>query len=226
MDTERPENIKNSELKSVLYRLLSALHLEPPNTEIIGALREKGTSGLLGSNSNDFPESVLDGISALEDAAATSDEVLKGLGVEFTHLYRGIKKGVSPPPPYESVYKEGSVMGKSTVEVKNEYVRAGIELAKDFKGEPPDHLAFELEFMSFLCAKESEALEKNDLKLVEDLRKKQKGFLDAHLGAWLPEFCRNLREKTSSDFYAILSSITEDFVLHHRRILAKKSGDN
>jgi TorA maturation chaperone TorD len=77
--------------------------------------------------------------------------------------------------------------------------------------------------MSFLCLKESEALGENDLELAKALRKKQEGFLDAHLGVWLPEFCKNLREKASSSFYATLSSITEEFVLHHRRALAERA---
>jgi TorA maturation chaperone TorD len=58
---------------------------------------------------------------------------------------------------FESVYREGKLLQESTFEVARLYHEAGLRTTEDFRL-PPDHIAVELEFLSFLCFMEAEAL--------------------------------------------------------------------
>ena len=59
-------------------------------------------------------------------------------------------------PPYGSVYleKNRQIMGDTTMGVLKSYQEAGLSVDEK---EPPDHIAIELEFMSFLSTREAEA---------------------------------------------------------------------
>jgi TorA maturation chaperone TorD len=201
------------ETRAALYSFFSSLHLEPLNPNIAAVLKEKKVSALLGSSSYDLPSETIEGIRLLEESASSIDQSeIDNLAVEFTKLFRGVKKGYSPPPPYESVYKEGRVMGDSSIAVKNDYRKFGLDLSQEYKGEPPDHVAFELEFMSLLCTKELESFRKGESEKVDELRNKQREFLKLHLGSWLPGFYEKLKEMATHSFYTTVASATESFV--------------
>lgn len=115
--------------------------------------------------------------------------------------------------PYGSTYLEKTrqVMGESTMEVKKHYQKAGLKV--DIK-QPPDHIAIELEFLSFLCALEAEALHGGDLKKATDLQAEQKLFLRAYVLPWMPDFVENIRSGTENKFYLSLADCFEKFLGH------------
>ncbi len=82
-------------------------------------------------------------------------------------------------PPYESYYREGTVYGNSSVEVRELYEKFGLEYS--FEGEPPDHISVELEFLS----------------LTEDLE------FARRMMEWVPEFARRVKE--SSVIYGVFA---------------------
>ena len=83
--------------------------------------------------------------------ANSQDELL----LEYTALFLGPFS--IPAQPFASVYldKERALMGDSTMEVKKIYAKNKVE--HDVPG-PPDHIAIELEFMSLLEGRLSQAL--------------------------------------------------------------------
>ncbi len=58
-----------------------------------------------------------------------------------------------------------------------------------------DHLAVELEFMSFLAQKEAYALHESQLDRAEDMRELQKKFLTEHLARWVPSFAARFERR-------------------------------
>jgi len=135
------------------------------------------------------------------------------LRVEYNRLFVG--PGKLPCPPYESVYRRdrvkdeiGTLMGPSVLDVKNRYAEAGLELSKSFK-DYPDHVAVELEFMNFLCSKEAATV---DIVGKEDLRKKQKEFLEMHIRTWAGEFSDRVLKSTDSLFYKTAASFLKEHV--------------
>ncbi len=121
----------------------------------------------------------------------------------------------SPLPPYESLYRNGSgrVFDDVTVDVLREYRHHGLEVTNSLRGEPPDHISFELEFMSFLCNREAEARDKNDDEEASQLLLAEKDFLEEHLMTWLPGFCGKIREHDRLGLFRCLADLTESWVM-------------
>jgi TorA maturation chaperone TorD len=61
------------------------------------------------------------------------EEILRRIAVDRTRLFRGIREKDSPPPPYESVYREQRLRGESSSEVYGFYCTLGVSLPEDWK---------------------------------------------------------------------------------------------
>lgn len=146
-------------------------------------------------------------LSALERCLA-ENKAAHEIVQEYCRLFYGPAKLLAPP--YESVYREGIVMGESTLSVIKAYSEAGIAVSQDFKN-LPDHVAAELEFMYYLCAKEVEAFEKEDLRGARHYLLLQKLFLKEHLTQWLPQFSKRVEENGTSDVYPRFARIASQF---------------
>lgn len=111
-------------------------------------------------------------------------------------------------PPYGSVYLEGGrrVMGDSTMEVARLYQQEGVAIDV---GEPPDHIAIELEFLSFLARKEAMATAAGLNEEADRCRRVQNRFLGEFLQPWLPAFCAAIRTGTGNRFYQALADCLE-----------------
>ena len=136
---------------------------------------------------------------------------IDALSLDFSRLFLGPYK--MHAPPYGSVYLDGErqIMGQSTLEVRNKYREAGLDISADFRN-PPDHIAAELEFMYFLILKEIEAIENSDIDTTVTFLEKQRAFLRENLGAWVFEFADTIEEKAETDFYKNLARATKTFI--------------
>jgi TorA maturation chaperone TorD len=75
--------------------------------------------------------------------------------------------------------------------------------------ERADHVAVQLEFVSFLCGREAASWSGSLPDMARQLRRQQKSFLDDHLGRWLAEFCQRVRTRTTSNLYAGLALLAD-----------------
>ena len=139
--------------------------------------------------------------------AATADA--ESLIVDYSRLFVGPYGMLASP--YGSMYLEdkNQVMGDSAIDVRSRYGEEGLHVALK---EAPDHIAIELEFMYFLLLKELEAIGISDSRTAAGYRKKQKEFLEAHLGAWVFEFADNVESNAQTEFYKDLARLTRSFV--------------
>jgi TorA maturation chaperone TorD len=139
---------------------------------------------------------------------------LGALSLDFSRLFLGPYK--LHAPPYGSVYLDGErqIMGNSTLDVRNKYREAGLDISTDFRN-PPDHIAADLEFMYFLIFKEIQALENSDVDVTIDYLEKQRAFLNEHLGAWISDFAAFVEEKADSKFYRNLARATKVLIEQH-----------
>ena len=144
------------------------------------------------------------------------------LELEYNRLFVG--PGHVACPPYESVYRRdrsgseiGLVMGSSTSEMKTLYREAGLTISEGFK-DLPDHIAVELEFMHFLCAKESESISQSDI--AGAWRKRQADFANLHLKPWVETFADCILRSTDSSFYKAAANLLKDFVGNEIKTLA------
>ncbi|ADC65408.1 cytoplasmic chaperone TorD family protein [Ferroglobus placidus DSM 10642] len=192
-----------AEMRSKVYWLLSDFYLKKPDKKFLKELKQK-----LPENVEEFSDAIELIKSSLDDDL---DDLSERLAVEFTRLFRGIKKGYSPPPPYESVYRgEERVMGETTLAVMKFYSEAGFGIIEEEEG-PQDYIGVELKFMSLLCYKEMEAWGKDSEKAREFLELEMR-FLREHILQWVPKFCQVVEAESKEPFYVGVARLTKRFV--------------
>ncbi|MBI2851115.1 MAG: molecular chaperone TorD family protein [Chloroflexi bacterium] len=144
-----------------------------------------------------------------------SDGFIANLAAEFTRLFRGLSRFNSPPPPYESVYVDGGALyGSSTSDVINRFRQFGLAVQDN---EPPDHVAFELDFMAFLCEQERSCWETGGSG--QQWLQEESSYLNEHLIRWVPEFCQKTREFDKTGFYHALADITEGWIRYDQVVI-------
>ncbi len=207
----------SSASRGSMYEFLSYLFARNPDVDFMTYLRSdelvaklEAFDELLGQE-NDAAEvrsSIRKLISAhlsLREPASDGDTRLQE---EYARLFRGIKKGYGPPPPYESVYRSDIVMSEATSDVLTRYREEGLEVRG---GEPPDYIAFELAFMSHLRKMEDEACRKGDAKSADRLASSADGFLSDHILGWVPQFCNEVLDYGSA-FYGAVAGLTKNWL--------------
>lgn len=220
MATQTISSAELARTRAKLYEFMSVQYLRPLEPDFLKFLAEwvslQVEPGGLGEW---LSERMRNGLAALDEffknqGGKSWEELAEAISVDFVRLFRGVKEHYSPPPPYESVYREeaGRVFGDATMAVLKEYRRFGYDLAFELKNEPPDHISFELEFMSILCSREAEAWEKADDDDALYLRGAQREFSSGHLLTWLPELCRKVDESDRAGFFSGLARFTEGWV--------------
>lgn len=144
----------------------------------------------------------------MEKALQGSQE--EDLRVEYAKLFVGPYE--LQAPPYGSVYLDGErkLMGPSTLEVVKLYERAGLVIDQDLK-ELPDHIALELEFMSYLLSREAESLEQPDQNHVAQFRDLTAQFFEKFLNPWISPFCQKIKEGSEHPFYIALANCLSTF---------------
>ncbi len=190
---EREELLHREEVRRESYRLLAQCYYLP-DEELVEALEqsEELTARRRAGGENTW--------------AVGDIDLLK---VDYTRLFLGPYQLLAPP--YGSVYleKTRTVMGDSTMDAKQRYQEAGLNLTLK---EAPDHVAIELEFMYYLIYREIEAIINDNQSDIALYLKKQKDFLQNHLGKWVSRFTDNISANAETVFYQNVAHITESVV--------------
>jgi TorA maturation chaperone TorD len=125
--------------------------------------------------------------------------------------------------PCESAYFPPHATGWVLAELDREYGRAGFT-ATPPGGEPPDHVAVELDFMSLLCGRETEAWRRGRLGEAVERLDREAGFLERHLGRWFPVLARRVAERGDAGIYALATDCAQTFIVHDRELLTALLG--
>jgi len=154
-----------------------------------------------------LPDDKVLGIKAYINIFDSADELLLDLQKDYTRMCF-----VSKPrlvPLFESVYKEGKLFQDSTFQIARLYDEAGIKCGAEFKL-PPDHIALEMEFMSYLLYQEMEAI-KNGNKINEEMAiQLQNETMDKHLSQFGLSLAERLVQHTKNPFYLGVGEIMID----------------
>ncbi len=122
-----------------------------------------------------------------------------------TLFISGFPKTVAPP--YESVYKEGLVMGASTEDVIEMYSKYQLEPAEE--SSLPDALPLELEFIAFLLENYSDSPDLNY-------------FFKEHLISWVDDFIEKV-ETSEFPLYARLAKLLKQFIEQEKTFFSYSS---
>ncbi len=193
-----------AENRAKIYWFLAEFYNVKPTKELLKELHQR-------IQKLRYDDELGEDFAKLEDFLRRFDyNDILNLQVHFTKLFRGVKRGYGPPPPYESLYRgENSVFGEWTLRVMAFFHDCGFGIIDDSVG-PPDHITSELKFMSMLCIKENESRKQNDSSYLQWMEKELR-FLDEHIFQWVPHYC-SLIEQENDGFYSIIARITRKWI--------------
>ncbi|MDD5205736.1 MAG: molecular chaperone TorD family protein [Desulfobacterales bacterium] len=134
----------------------------------------------------------------MEKGAAQSQEGggLELLQAEYVRLFINALPE-TPCPPYGSFYLEGTLMGDTTIRLRDLYAGHGFHTE-----EMEDHISVELEFLALLS-----------------MASKQEGvgesldFLLGHLRSWTPAFLEDIEKADQGGFFGELSKSARNLLL-------------
>jgi len=118
---------------------------------------------------------------------------LEELQLEHTRLFINNSEGKLPATPYASFYINQTLAGKYSEDVKNYYRLNGFEF--NVQGDFPDHIAYELEFLSLLVKNE----------MIE----KEQEFIKKYFRIWFPEFKNIVITSSILPFYPIVMELID-----------------
>lgn len=196
-------------LRQAGYRLLSQSLLYPdgPRVQAIAATaRELAQESDRWAAVAPFPEwaRLLDALDRFGDQDTV---VVQG---EYVSRFLVNRAGI-PAPIYESAYERAEATGWVLAQLETEYAHQGLVPSPELR-EPPDHVAVELEFMSFLCSHEAQAWEEDAPSEAARALRTQRSFLKRHLARWLPEFAGRLGDVERDSVFTTIAEAALAFV--------------
>ncbi|MFN2352958.1 MAG: molecular chaperone [Desulfopila sp.] len=193
------------------YRLLAACFYEPDKPLF---LEQKLCSNLAMLLENPAPEAATSARNMSKSLLRLEQEQLL---VDYAALFIGPFE--LPAPPYGSIYldKNKTIMGDSTMTALKFYQDAGLRVEEK---EPPDHIAIELEFMSFLCGEEIQALAHREKEAAQKFRQMRRTFFTSCLNTWVYSFCAAIRSGTGNSFYLSLADCLAGFMASQQQYAA------
>ena len=215
--------VEIAEARSQVYGLLSALYLELPNLNLLQSVFDAEFERQFSSAASKFEAGEMkDGLKLIASFVTAfkqqhGEEVLKRVSIDRTRLFRGVNPQRSPPPPYESVYRDGRLWGKSTAEVSQTCGRLGVKLPEAWT-EPPDYIGIELDFMRLICLSEREAWQDGYADKALEYLEAGGDFLRKHIVQWVPDFCEEMYNRAELDFYRGIARLTRGFVEYDSRL--------
>lgn len=211
--TDEKVPIENLE---IAYRLLSACLYQPS--------AEWGEANLFGN----LKGALLVVAPPLAGRADAMEESFRTLGeTELAVVYARLFVGPFSlgAPPYGSYYLEPEkrVMGETTSAVRDFYRKAGLTLDEEFT-EMPDHMAVELEFLSYLLQRALAAMAAGDEAAFVAWTETRKSFLERFFIGWYCEFCTAIRHSEDSPFYLALADCLEGVLQRDKELLELTKG--
>ncbi len=198
------EFIQNEAYRADVYRLLSACYCKPGQEFI-----EEGLAKNLAAALEPVYSEAVSLAKNMDEALAAHS--VQDILIDYSALFVGPLQLIAPP--YGSTYLEGvrTVMGETTVDAVRYYRRAGVEMDPDQK-DIPDHISVELEFMYYLISREIEAYRNSNQDEAQKNLQIQNDFMKQHLGAWVPQFARQVKDGAGNSFYKNLADCTHTII--------------
>ncbi|WP_350454061.1 TorD/DmsD family molecular chaperone [Slackia heliotrinireducens] len=146
-------------------------------------------------------------------AGASADELYEALRVDYSALYYGLGR-FRVMSPYESVFKKLAVnpgaratafLTKTTHNVEDA-MRKRSALPEDYRREPADHFATELDFVRHLFTGVAAAIAEDDGSQAAEWREDLQCFASMHVEPWIPSLLERTAEAAQHPVYRALAN--------------------
>ncbi len=224
MQNSKGQDIQKAITTSDMFQILSLL-LHIPTPEIIAGLLDgslpEDILTILGelNFSVEVIEKFKTDFLLIQNSNMTKEELLLEMRREYTRLFS------HPQEPeiaiYETMFRYNPETGEerpslyispTALDAERCYKKAGLIMSKELN-EPSDHIATEMEFMTYLYTRKAIAL-KNHLE--EELAAREAQiieFKETHLKKWAKAFFETLASINNSDYYKIVGEIGRIFMV-------------
>lgn len=204
-DIQTTDSTVKADTRAGVYSFLAALCNQRPNLNFVRRLRALRVDGFLSLiEQEEEIEDVRSGVEQISkfitNMAIQSDEqVEQALAVDWTRLFRGLRPGYGPPPPYEGLYLGGDDL-KTLQAVAHCYRDNGVEPGNTASNRP-DYVGMELDFLRYTCERQAAAWKKGDVEEVQKWERVEHDFRENHLGSWIAMYCQQAVIHAQTDFY-------------------------
>jgi len=202
---ELKDRAEHAQQRSNIYGFLARVYRKELTTEMLRQINNSGFREVLSELGVQLGD---------EFYSVSDDELIENLAVEYTRLFLGPGRHISP---HESIHYErddgdwGKLWGASTVEVKKFVESLGLKY-KESDTSIPDHISVELELMQRVIEKEKQAWNENNGKDALHYLKIEHMFMEDHLSKWIPEFCDKVTAEAEMSFYPEMAKLTKSFI--------------
>jgi TorA maturation chaperone TorD len=138
-------------------------------------------------------------------------DLAEDLAVEYTRLFLGPGKHISPHESVQLKRGSGILWGPETSAVRHAYRAAGFDMG-EAETDIPDHLSVELDFLALLAREESQAWEGQDHDRTAKFLQLQHSFISDHLGKWAARFCAKVKEEAEFSFYPAFADLLRGYL--------------
>lgn len=140
-------------------------------------------------------------IDACLEQIQTGNLNLDGLEAEYQRLFG---KSIERVVQHEAAYRWRGVTSRvgDTRFLRNDLIAQYSQVGLTAEDGMEDHLAVELEFLGFLCFRESTAWKQGAFRTAKAFRRKERQFICDHLSQWIPEFYWRMTRRNSQSIYA------------------------
>ena len=216
--TNKHSSAPLANLRSTIYGFLAAIYRQEVSSDLLQHLKDPQFMGVLANLGIEINNGYF---------KKPERELLEDLAVEYTRLFLGPGKHISP---HESVHhkkentQSGQLWGESTAEVKKIIESSGLEYKTEYTG-LPDHISVELEFMQQVILREEQAWKDDDKETALLCQENGKKFVDGHLARWVPNFCEKVIDAAESPFYREMAQLTRSFIEFEKQELARPNSN-
>lgn len=190
-----------------MFGLLAIFLNQRPDSEFVQRLRAAGIHQFLDTlEEQEEGSKIHTGLQELgaylEDSLTADDNSLaEELAVDWTRLFRGLRPGYGPKPPYGFLHQK---MRLSELEylrkIASYYSRFGAEIEPTHSNRP-DFLGLQLAFLSFLYQQSSQAYQQGCDQEAKKFENAAADFFVQELANWAIVFCSEAQAHAKTGFY-------------------------
>lgn len=195
--TGRDELARSAIERSRLYGLLATVFRREPSVEFLRQMKTPELDAALAGVGVDLGQ---------EFEVGSFANLADALAIEYTRLFLGPGKHISPHESVQLKRGSGILWGPETPIVRQAYRDAGFDMGET-ETDIPDHLSVELDFLSLLAKEEAQAWADQDKDGAAKVLKFQHEFISQHLGKWASGFCAKVKEQAEFSFYPAFADL-------------------
>ncbi len=217
MGSNIEEDVRLTLLRSRLYQTLASALLYPD--------REFSLTVTTGRFSREI-ERLLKSVTGLKDRllikdwermakeVLSSEQLLNAYQQVFSHTIS------QTCPPCELEYERTHVfqLTQQLADLSGFYKAFGAQLVEK-TSERVDHIAVEMEFMSWLTLKEAYFIQEENGDAQQIVADAQRKFFKDHLGRWAPLFLQKMLKQSPPEFYRIVAEAASSFLEFEKNLL-------